>query len=361
MGEPSAEPARRLEQVHGVSRLLAVGDVQSNYEPLVALLTAAAFVEPGDEGPVWRAGDAALLFLGDLFDGGRQPAEVVWLLMRLHEQALSCGGRVLLVEGNHEMTLFAVADGGADGASALGKWFSNGGFETLLRLAAAVGMPVPERLVAQIYTATLGDLEHDPEVQQLARAVVAEYAPELAFLRSLARPAVAINGSVLAVHAAPNFEAERVECLVRDERDAVQMAWSRGWLDDWRPGAAEGPFIERLATLKRRLDAPPDFELRLLLFAHTGLAPLAVPGFRDALFRVGRLVGPDLRPDLPATYDLMTAPREVPRGGALGGLLLDSEGVTAIYGSEVQSEDRRWPSREKLDGPDLAFTVRGSA
>jgi hypothetical protein len=119
--------------------------------------------------------------------------------------------------------------------------------------------------------------------------------------------------------------------------------------------------VERLAALKRRLDAPGDgFELRTILFAHTGLAAFAVPGFRDAQFRVGRLLGPEVRPDLPAVYDLLTIPRGARAGGALGALLIDADGVTAVYGSEMAVEGVAWPAREKMDGPDPAFGLPGS-
>jgi hypothetical protein len=346
-----------VERLSGVSRLLAVGDVQSNYQPLMALLGAQGIATVHDGVPVWTGGDATLLFLGDLLDGGPQPAEVLWLVMRLHEQAPVAGGRVVLVQGNHELMLLEMAAADDEAlAPALGRWFANGGLETLLRLAAAAGMAVPDRLVAQMFTATLGDPEADPEVQELARAVRAEYASELAFVRERARPAVVVNGSLLAVHAGPNLEADGLETLVRDARDEATLAWSRSWLQGWTPGGSEGPFIERLVGLKRRLDDPAQgFALRLLLFAHSQLVPFAVPGLRDKQFRVGRLAGPDLGPGVPAVYCLLTVPRAAPKGGALGGLRIDGDGVTAVYGAEIAAEGRVWPSSERLDGPDRAF------
>ncbi len=347
----------RLERLTGVTRLLAVGDVQSNYASLMALLTATGYAVERGGVPVWTGGNGTLLFLGDLLDGGTQPAEVLWLALRLHPEAADAGGRVVFVQGNHEMMLFDFAEAPPSGlSSALGKWFANGGLETLLRLAASVGIPVSERQVGAMYVATFGGVEQDPEILETARLVRLEYAPEIEFLRRQVRPAVVVNGALLAVHAAPNLDATCLGDFVRDERDETVLAWSREWLQDWHAGQSEGAFVERLAALKRRLDDPVgEFDLRMLLFAHTGLSAFSVPGFRDAQFRVGRLLGPEVRPDLPAVYDVLTIPRNPRSGGALGGLLIDADGVTAVYGSEIAGEGQAWPAREKMDGPDLAF------
>jgi hypothetical protein len=344
--------AREVLRLDGVRRLFAIGDVQSNYQALIALLATAGFAEERDGVPVWTGGDATLLFLGDLLDGGTQPAEVLWLFMRLCEGAGAAGGRVVLVQGNHELMLLDVADASAgELPGALARWFANGGMETLLRLASAVGLPVGERLVAQMYTATLADPENDGQVQRLAHVVRGEYADELAFLRRHMRPAVAVNGALLAVHAAPRFDAG-LDGFVASGADETYLAWSRGWLLDWEPQATGGVFLDRLAALKARLrDTDGAFELRMLLFAHTPLSAFAVSGFRDKQYRIGRLTGPDQHPGAPATYDLLTAPREVPRGGALGGLLFDVEGVTALYSADGVGG----PQRERLDGPDPAF------
>jgi len=71
-----------------------------------------------------------------------------------------------------------------------------------------------------------------------------------------------------------------------------------------------------------------------------------------------RPTAPD--PDAPATFyfdggfclGITGGARE---GGALGGLLIDASGVTAVYGSEVAGEGKVWPARETVDGPDPAF------
>jgi hypothetical protein len=90
-----------------------------------------------------------------------------------------------------------------------------------------------------------------------------------------------------------------------------------------------------------------------VLFAHTELNALAVPGFQGRQHRVGRIV--DGAPDVPAAYNLMTVPRTIARGGALGGLELGPAGVVAIYSGEIRDGEKTWPAREVLAPPDPAF------
>jgi hypothetical protein len=71
---------------------------------------------------------------------------------------------------------------------------------------------------------------------------------------------------------------------------------------------------------------------------------------------LGRVV--DGAPDVPAAYNLMTVPRAMARGGALGGLELNADGIFAIYSAEIHDGERTWPAREALAPPDVAF-LRG--
>jgi bis(5'-nucleosyl)-tetraphosphatase (symmetrical) len=71
-----------------------VGDVQGCFEPLQAVLSAARFDAARDR----------LIFLGDLVNRGPQSAEVLQFAMGLGERAV-----VLL--GNHDLHLLAVAEG----------------------------------------------------------------------------------------------------------------------------------------------------------------------------------------------------------------------------------------------------------
>jgi predicted protein tyrosine phosphatase len=348
-----ARPGSGTWDLRGVPRLFVVGDVQSNFSQLAGLLESAGCVAWEDERPIWCAGSGVLLFLGDLLDGGTEPARVLSLLAALTPQARAASGQVALLRGNHELMLLESLRGGDP--SKLEEWFSNGGLETLMRLSIARGQTVSDRIRSAIFTPIFGaPSAEDPEIRDLITFVRAEYAAELAILEAESRAAALVNGSVLAVHGSPNFSAPDWSSFSLTEHDDFTMAWARDWLLGW-PGEHECAAIrERLRGLKSRLDSEAQgISLRHVLFAHTVLDALAVPGFRDRQYRVGRIA--DGAPDVPAAYNLMTVPRNVARGGALGGLELGPAGVVAIYSGEIRDGERTWPAREVLAPPDPAF------
>jgi hypothetical protein len=339
--------------LRGVPRLFAVGDVQSNFSPLASLLESAGWVAWEDERPIWCAGHGALLLLGDLLDGGTEPAEVLSLLAALAPQARAAGGQLALLRGNHELMLLESLREGDP--LQVGQWFSNGGLETLVRLSVARGRTVSDSIRAAIFTPVFGaPSAEDPEIRDLIAFVRAEYAAELSLLEADSRAAALINGCVLAVHGSPNFSAPDWTSFSLTEKDDLAMAWARNWVRGW-PGEPECAAIrERLRGLKARMDSEGQgVSVRLVLFAHTELDALAVPGFKGRQHRVGRVVDPG--PDVPAAYNLMTVPRAIARGGALGGLELSSSGVVAIYSGEIRDGERTWPAREVLGPPDPAF------
>jgi hypothetical protein len=353
-----AQRARRgrVDDVRGVSRLLAVGDVQSSYGGLAATLERAGYLAWDGESPRWTAGDAALLFIGDLVDKGEEPSDVLLLVQSLDAQAEAAGGCVVLVQGNHELMLLAALGDGTGSPAARSQWFGNGGLETLARLAHSQGAAVPERILQQIYTPSFGDLPVDaPEVEELVALVRVGWAGVLGFLERRLAPAALVNGAVLAFHGSPNYGAHDLESFASDERE---LAWGRAWLVPWELG--EPAFAERVADLKRQLDRPSEsIEIRHVLFGHTQQQRFEVPGFRGRQFRIGRLLAHDPARELPGVYNLITCPTGVPRGGALGALEFGAEGIQAVYGSEIENDHGRWPARESLGPADPAF--RGSS
>lgn len=346
-------PGTGTWDVRGITRLLAVGDVQSNYEPFARLLEAAGFLTwTGDE-PVWGAGPATLLLLGDLLDGGLQPAEVLWLVRSLDDQARAAGGQLILLRGNHEeMLLESLQEGGPQG---LNQWFANGGLETLARLASGRGFAVPESVRAAIFTPTFGQLGAEtPEVQELLAFVREQYAAEIDFVRTRARAGALVNGCLLAVHGSPNFEAESWAAFSASERDDHRIAWGREFVRGGRASVGEPFLVERLRGLKARLDDErAGISIRHVLFAHTELDQLAIPSFGRRQFRIGRVVAPAT--DVPAAYDLMTVPRSIAPGGALGGLEFTREAVVAIYSREIDDGERRFSAREVLAAGEPLF------
>ncbi len=334
----------RVAALDGVPYLFAVGDVQGNGAALVELLQAAGVADvANDRSPCWIGGQGVLLLLGDLLDGGSEPALVLDTYHELARQAMEAGGRVVLLRGNHEQLLLEAMF--ADSASSRSAWFANGGLETLARLAVAAGGRVSESVVAAAMVPTFTDLEPlSEEIQTLVALVQEAYAPVLARIRTEGRAAALVNGSVLAVHGEPNFEASSLLGFAPDAAAEQRMAWGRSIART--PGDPE--LAERLLDLKRRLDRPAENVcLRYLLFAHTVQDDFRVAGVRDQ-YRVGRVLGGPAAAEL-SVFNLMTAPRRLPETGALGGLLLDAHGVTAVYGREIDGADRRWPARESFE------------
>ncbi len=81
-------------------RIAAVSDVHGNLGSLVTLLQAHHII---DQQKKWSFSRNHLVIIGDIFDRGTQVTEVFWLLRQLEAQALSAGGRVHVLLGNHEI------------------------------------------------------------------------------------------------------------------------------------------------------------------------------------------------------------------------------------------------------------------
>ena len=84
----------------GVRRIVAVGDVHGDYDRFVGLLQRAGVVDARGQ---WSGGDTHLVQTGDVLDRGPDSRRAMDLLMRLETQAISAGGRVHALLGNHEV------------------------------------------------------------------------------------------------------------------------------------------------------------------------------------------------------------------------------------------------------------------
>ena len=84
----------------GVDRIVAVSDVHGAFGAMVATLTKAGVL---DQELGWNGGETHLVITGDILDRGPDSRQVMDLLMRLEDEALTAGGRVHLLLGNHEV------------------------------------------------------------------------------------------------------------------------------------------------------------------------------------------------------------------------------------------------------------------
>ena len=78
---------------------MALSDIHGAYEPLVRTLQSADIL---DADLAWAGGGAHLVIVGDILDRGPESRKAMDLLMRIEDEAVSAGGRVHVLIGNHE-------------------------------------------------------------------------------------------------------------------------------------------------------------------------------------------------------------------------------------------------------------------
>lgn len=82
------------------SRILAISDIEGNFPALRKLLIKAGII---DKNYQWIFGDGHLVIVGDCLHKEEQMAECLWLIYSLEYKALSDGGYVHFILGNHEI------------------------------------------------------------------------------------------------------------------------------------------------------------------------------------------------------------------------------------------------------------------
>lgn len=86
-------------RVEGAARVVAIADVHGAFEAMVETLQRTAVI---DERLQWIGGDTHLVIVGDILDRGPKSRAAMDLLMRLESEAVSTGGAVHVLIGNHE-------------------------------------------------------------------------------------------------------------------------------------------------------------------------------------------------------------------------------------------------------------------
>lgn len=83
-----------------VEKIFAVSDVEGEFEAFRKLLIANKIM---DKHYRWIFGQGHLVICGDLFDRGEYVPEFLWLLYKLEQEAVSEGGYVHTLLGNHDI------------------------------------------------------------------------------------------------------------------------------------------------------------------------------------------------------------------------------------------------------------------
>lgn len=86
-------------RVDDAARVVAISDVHGAYDAMVETLTNVGIL---DSNLAWAGGNTRLVIVGDLVDRGPRSRDVMDLLMRLEGEAISAGGYVHVLFGNHE-------------------------------------------------------------------------------------------------------------------------------------------------------------------------------------------------------------------------------------------------------------------
>lgn len=94
------EPPPDILSLEPGRRVVCIGDVHGDYSALVEFLTIAGVLNPKEMS--WIGGDTICVQLGDILDRGHQELACFELLARLSQQAVTQGGAVQLLYGNHE-------------------------------------------------------------------------------------------------------------------------------------------------------------------------------------------------------------------------------------------------------------------
>lgn len=97
---PGCELSTVPTRLPAAPRVVAVGDVHGDLAATLAALRLAGAV---DEGGRWIGGELVLVQTGDILDRGDDEQAILELFERLESEAIAAGGRVVVLNGNHEL------------------------------------------------------------------------------------------------------------------------------------------------------------------------------------------------------------------------------------------------------------------
>lgn len=84
-------------------RIVSVADLHGDYPATIKALLLAGVIPPEGPHTRWVGGDTILVQTGDIVDRGDNSREIFQLLFHLGRQAVSVGGAVEILLGNHEI------------------------------------------------------------------------------------------------------------------------------------------------------------------------------------------------------------------------------------------------------------------
>ena len=81
-------------------RIIAIGDLHGDVKSFERILKKSQIIDQENR---WIGGNATLVQVGDQLDRGDEEPEIIHLLHRLEQEAEKAGGKVVVLNGNHEL------------------------------------------------------------------------------------------------------------------------------------------------------------------------------------------------------------------------------------------------------------------
>jgi calcineurin-like phosphoesterase family protein len=134
---------------HAEPRVVAIGDLHGDVAAARCALRRAGAIDERDR---WVGGALVVVQTGDQLDRGDDEPEILTLLDRLSAEAAAAGGRVVVLNGNHELMNVA-----GDFRYVTPDGFADYGGEDGRRRAFAPGSPLARALAAHPIYAIVGD------------------------------------------------------------------------------------------------------------------------------------------------------------------------------------------------------------
>lgn len=213
-------------------RVVAIGDVHGDFAAMQAALRLGGIID--DEG-AWAGGDATFVQTGDLLDRGDDERQIIDFLEVLTAQAEAAGGRVVSLNGNHEVM---------NVAGDL-RYVTPGGFRDFEDVDGLdLTIPVLERLPPGARARAAAFLPGGPYAKLLAKKKIIAVVDDTIF----------VHGGVLEHHATYGVDAinRESEAWMLGERDVPMMLQGEDspiWTRVFSHGEAD------CAALQRALDA----------------------------------------------------------------------------------------------------------
>ena len=223
-------------QLRGVwppaARLVAIGDLHGDLGKARAALRTAAVLDDKDS---WCGGTSVVVQVGDILDRGDDEVAIFYLLHRLQGEALRAGGRLHVMNGNHE-SMNVVAAQTPHGRF---RYATPGGLETYQRWADtqrfAAGLKLRCGVQEHTYLSAAGSTAAEVEPAGSARAQALCSTCPFARLFLHGKPVALQVGSTLFTHGGwvPEHAGTGIDAV-----NAAADAWMRGHHHAGSPSSA---------------------------------------------------------------------------------------------------------------------------